>query len=497
MKVASAEQMKQIDRLTQEKFGVPGLVLMERAALTVLESMEVRYGDLSGKRIYICCGKGSNGGDGLALARLLTEKAAIVTVVLAFEQSLIQGQALENLKLADKFGIRLVQWPDFNPRELESADFIVDALLGTGAAGSPSGPVAEIIVAVNNSAKPVVAIDLPSGVTVDSGQVSGVAIKAVFTVTFGLPKPGLLCYPGAEYTGELIVKQVGFPQQLLENEAININLLTAPEIKHLLPQRSLMAHKGTNGHVLVIGGSPGMTGAVALASLGALRSGCGLATAGLRLDLLFLEKPTEVMVMPWPDLIHRWGNFQSIVFGPGLSKIEDGESFLIEILEHTKTPLVIDADGLNLLAGNQRWYKDLKQPIVLTPHPGEMSRLTGLSVSEIQADRIGVARRFAALWKVIIVLKGARTVIAAPDGRIFINPTGNPGMATGGTGDVLAGMIGGFIAQDLKVINAAIVGTYLHGLAGDLTALEQGPAGIIASDLIQKIPIATKKVLSL
>lgn len=272
MKVAFAEQIQQIDRLTQEMFGVPGLLLMERAALAVLEEMEDRYGDLSEKGIYICCGKGNNGGDGLALARLLIEKESKVTVVFAFDRVLIKGLALENLKLAEKFGIRLVEWKEFNSEELTRADFIVDALLGTGTAGIPTGTVAEIISAVNNSGKPVLAIDLPSGIAVDTGQVNGVVIKAAVTVTFGLLKPGLLCYPGAEYTGDLIVKQIGFPKRLLETEKITMNFPTAHEIRLLLPERPLTAHKGTNGHLLVIGGSAGMTGAAVLTSLGALRT---------------------------------------------------------------------------------------------------------------------------------------------------------------------------------------------------------------------------------
>jgi hydroxyethylthiazole kinase-like uncharacterized protein yjeF len=493
MKVAFAEEMKRIDRLTQEKFGVSGLILMERAALAVLDAIKARFGDLSGRKVYLCCGKGNNGGDGLALARLLREEAVETTVVLAFDPKLFQGLAAQNYELAVRFGVRIVLWPEVN---LTEGDLIVDALLGTGAAGIPSGPLAEIIEAINLSGKPVVAIDLPSGVTVDTGQVNGAAVRAEATVTFGLLKPGLLCYPGAEYAGAVILKQVGFAKPLLEDPQLNLNILSATEIKTLLPKRPLTAHKGTNGHLLVVGGSPGMTGAVVLASQAALRSGSGLVTVGLRPGLPFFEKPLEVLVKPWPELEAELesANFQSIVFGPGLSKLEDGQVFLFQLLERVKVPMVIDADGLNLLAGNTNLDHQFKQSLVFTPHPREMSRLTGLSVSAIQADRIGVARHFASEWKVTIVLKGAHTVIAAPDGQTFINPTGNPGMATAGTGDVLAGMIGGLLAQGLDVMKAAVVGTYLHGLAGDRIALERGTAGMIASDLISAIPIVIKKV---
>ncbi|MGE5581933.1 MAG: NAD(P)H-hydrate dehydratase [Bacillota bacterium] len=496
MRVASAEQMRKIDSLTQESYGVPGLILMERAALGIIEALEDRFGELRGKKVYICCGKGNNGGDGLALARLLGEKKAAVTAVLAFDPDLYRGLALENLKLAEKFGVRLLQWGSLTPGELSGADFLVDALLGTGAQGSPEGVLAEIIRRINEVNKPVIAVDLPSGIQVDTGQISNPTIKACLTVTFGLPKPGLLCYPGADYCGNLIVKQVGFPEELLHSPELKINYPTAAEIRSLLPQRLSTAHKGSNGHVLVVGGSPGMTGAVSLACLGALRSGCGLVTAGLRMDLPFWEKPAEVMVVSWPDLLHSWDNYRSIVFGPGLSKMEDGESFLYGLLERAKAPLVIDADGLNLLAANKKLFKYINQPVILTPHPGEMARLTGLTVPEVQADRLGTARRFAEEWKVYLILKGTRTVIAAPDGFTFINPTGNPGMATGGMGDVLAGMIGGLAAQGMDIFNAGVAAVYIHGLAGDLAAEEMGCRGMVAGDLLPKIPLAIKKVLT-
>ncbi|HBF38075.1 MAG TPA: bifunctional ADP-dependent NAD(P)H-hydrate dehydratase/NAD(P)H-hydrate epimerase, partial [Firmicutes bacterium] len=491
-----AEQMKRIDWLTQEQFGVSSAILMERAAIAVMDAMEERYGALSGKRIYICCGKGNNGGDGFALARLLTEKMAHVTTVLAFEGNSVQGLAAQNMQLAIRFGVQTKLWNELTSNELREADIIIDALLGTGAIGEPSGPVAELISAVNRCGKPVVAVDIPSGVFVDTGGVNDIAIKADLTVTFGLPKPGLLCYPGVENTGQLIIRQVGFPRQLIEDEALHLNFLTDSDIRLLLPKRPSTAHKGTNGHLLVIGGSMGMTGAAVLASLAGLRIGCGLVTAGVRQDLSIVEKPAEVMLMPWPELTHRWDNFQSFVFGPGLTTTEDGESFLFELLEHGQAPLVIDADGLNLMANNPKFFKHFQQPVVLTPHPGEMSRLSGMTVAEIQADRIGVARRFAEEWQVTLVLKGARTIVAAADGKVFINPTGNPGMATGGTGDVLAGVIGGLIAQGLEATDAAIAGVYLHGLAGDIAASELGPIGLIASDIISVLPNAIKRVLT-
>lgn len=263
----------------------------------------------------------------------------------------------------------------------------------------------------------------------------------------------------------------------------------------MLPRRNQTAHKGTTGHVLAVGGSQGMTGALCLSSLGALRAGCGLVTAGLRPGLSFPEKPWEVMAAGWPELTGKLADYDSVIFGPGLTTQPDGEMFLNDLLAVTQLPLVIDADGLNIIARNPRFLQIFSQSgkdrtIILTPHPGEMSRLTGIPVSEIQADRLGMARRFAEEWGVTVVLKGARTVIAAPGGPAYINPTGNPGMATAGMGDLLAGIIAGFIAQGLPVEEAGVIGVYVHGLAGDLAARKSGPAGIISSDLLSEIPVA-------
>lgn len=495
MKVASAEQMRRIDESAQADYRIPGVILMERAAWTVLEEIGRFIGSLAGKRIYIFCGKGNNGGDGLALARMLPEFGAETIVVLMAEPEQYRGLAGENLARIEPFGVKRYLWNQFDLTELNQADLIVDALLGTGTVGAPGGVIAATIEAINHSQKPVFAMDLPSGIHVDTGQVEGVAIKATRTITFGLPKPGLLIFPGAEMAGELIVRPIGFPPPLLKDEAITVNCLTVSEAGALLPRRVQTAHKGTTGHVLAVGGSPGMTGALALTSLGALRSGCGLVTAGLRPGLTFTEKPWEVMAGYWPELTPNLADYSSIIFGPGLTIQQDGEVFLNDLIQQTTAPLVIDADGLNIIARNRMVLQSFSQSgiggrIIVTPHPGEMSRLTGIPVPMIQADRLNIVRRFAAEWGVTVVLKGARTVIAAPDGQTYINPTGNPGMATAGMGDLLAGIITGFIAQGLPVMEAGVIGVYVHGLAGDLAAKKSGFAGIIAGDLLQEIPVA-------
>ena len=494
MKVALAEQMRVIDQRTQDEYGIPGVVLMERAALALVDEARDLLGELAGKRIYLYCGKGNNGGDGLAAARLFLETGAIVTGVLLFPQGQYRGLAAENLKRASTYGVSLRDWETVSDQELEYCDLIIDAILGTGTVGAATGVAAAAIERINRSGRPVLAVDLPSGIGIDNGEVPGPAIQARRTVTFGLSKPGLLSFPAAERAGEIVIKTIGFPPELLNAADLSIECLTSPECGVLLPRRKTTAHKGSAGHVLVIGGSVGMTGALALATLGALRSGCGLVTAALRPGLSFPEKPLEIITDYWPNLVGSWQRYGSIVIGPGLSTAPDGAALLAQVLKETAAPLVIDADGLNLLAAGARLPKHPNTATVLTPHPGEMSRLTGLSIAAIQADRMGIARRFSSQWGVTVVLKGARTVIAIPDGRCYINFTGNPGMATAGMGDVLAGIIGGLMAQGLDASIAAPVGCYLHGMAGDRVAARLGTAGLMAGDLLSEIPQAMKAV---
>lgn len=488
MKAASASEMREIDRKAQEEYGLSGDLLMERAALAALQAIEAGLGSLLAKKIRVFCGKGNNGGDGLALARLLAERQAEVSVVLAFEPEHYSGLAAQNLLRTQKFGVPVVQWEKGFPAQTEPADLLVDALLGTGSKGVPRGTLVEIIQMVNDCGAPVYALDLPSGIDADTGRVPGIAVRAAKTITFGLPQPGLLVYPGAEYTGELLVAAIGFPQALLQTERLKTNYLTADEVRQWMPQRPPTAHKGSSGHILVAGGSPGMTGAVALTVLGALRAGCGLVTAGLRDLGDWPEKPMEAMAVSWSEAILRLADYRCVVIGPGMTTAGDGEQLLLQLLQDSSRPLVIDADGLNILAQNREWIKQLSPMAVLTPHPGEMARLTGLSTGEVQADRLGVARRYAREWNAIVVLKGARTVIALPDKTCYINLTGNAAMATAGMGDVLAGVIGSLIGQGSAPSDAAVLGVYMHGRAGDLAALAHGPAGVLAGDVVACLP---------
>lgn len=488
MKIASARQMQAIDQTAQEQYGIPGIILMEHAALELCQAAGFMLGGLPKKKVMIFCGKGNNGGDGLAMARLVRDAGGTATAVLLFPEAQYSGLALINLVMARKFGVAIRDWNEIKDSDLVRQDLLVDAMLGTGSAGAPRGSIGEAIHFMNDAGIPILAADLPSGVEPDTGQISGRAIRAAVTVTFGLPQPGLLCYPGAEHVGKLQVGPIGFPAALLDNPELKMNYLTPGEVLTYLPRRGMTAHKGSTGHATVLGGSAGMTGAVAMAALGALRSGCGLVTAGLRPDGAFPEKPMEVMVKSWNQVAGSWNQFDSIIFGPGLNQAPDGLVLLTEMLNKAGIPMVIDADGLNHLAQNHALLGKLNPNIVLTPHPGEMARLTGLSVASIQADRLGIAEKYAASWNAVVVLKGARTVIAAPNGEIFINMTGNPGMATAGMGDVLAGVIGGLMAQGAAPFEAAVAGAYLHGLAGDLAVSRRGRYGILAGDVIEMIP---------
>jgi ADP-dependent NAD(P)H-hydrate dehydratase / NAD(P)H-hydrate epimerase len=510
MKIVTAAQMKELDRRTIAEAKVLGATLMERAGSGVVEAMGRAAGPLAGKTVTILCGKGNNGGDGFVVARLLRKQRAAVRVLLLAGPGDLSGDAKTMyrrfLSAAGAKSVSAAPSADTIRTSLAQSDLIVDALLGTGLSASVSAPYRTAIEAINEASVPVVAVDLPSGIHADTGAVMGAAVRADMTVTFGLPKLGLYTGAGLDHAGRIEVVDIGIPRAFVESITSRSALLTQETVRRLIPDRRVSSHKGTYGHAGIIAGSVGKTGAAAMAARAALRVGAGLVTvatpAGVN-DTLE-AKLLEAMTAPMPETkartLARAGLEEVLSFinartavaiGPGLTTHPETVELIHALLPRLEKPSVLDADALNALAGRTSLLDACKIPPILTPHPGEMARLAeGTSTRSINDDRIGTAVTFARARNVMLVLKGARTVVAHPDGRAAICPTGNPGMATAGTGDVLTGMIVGLLAQGLSPWDAACAGTYLHGLAGDLAATERGLAGLIAGDVIERIPDA-------
>lgn len=486
--VVTAGEMKAIDRRAIEDYKIPGIILMEHAAQAVAGAVRERFAPV---RTAVFAGTGNNGGDGWAVARLLLAAGWEVTVFHPGPGTELPPDAAANKEMALGFGVPDRPWDEVlqAPGLIKDYGLIIDALLGTGFRGTVTGDYARLITEINGSGLPVTAVDIPSGVEADTGGISGPAVRARLTVTFGRPKVGLMLFPGREAAGEVVVDTIGLPGPLLAGPA-SFYTLDPEEAAALLPPRISDSHKGNYGRLLVVGGSPGLTGAPVLAGLAALRCGTGLVTLGLREGLALPEKPPELMTTRWPAL--RWEDFQAVVMGPGLSRAADGKELLWRLLA-AEQPKVLDADALNLLAGEEGWWQQLQGPAVLTPHLGEMARLCRLSPDTVRAERLDLVREKARQWGVVLVLKDAVTLVAPPEGAVYINPTGNSGLATGGTGDVLAGVIGGLLAQGLSPEKAAVLGVYLHGAAGDLAVAQLGAAGMIAGDLLQRLALVIKR----
>ena len=515
MKVVTAKQMQELDRLAAERYGVPTARLMERAGEQLLAALTAHFPPLSDKRILIVAGKGNNGGDGLVLARLLHQQQVAVDTYLAAERSALRGPVKEQLSHLERIGGRVKERSQWTVTQLRdaaaAADVMVDALLGTGLTAPVEGLYAELIDVMNHAGKPVVAVDLPSGINADTGGVMGVAVRARVTVTFALPKLGVLLYPGADYAGLVIIGDIGISEAAVSRLAITTEQITPAAISRALASRLPEQHKGDFGHLLVVAGSVGKTGAAALSALGALRSGAGLVTIAVprSLNPILEGLVMEAMTVPVAETIDQTiaedalkglitlaKDKQAATLGPGLSLHAETQTVIRKLLPKLSCPTVIDADGLNAIAGHESVVAKRRAPVVLTPHPGEMGRLLGCATAEIEQDRPAAAREAATRYRAWVVLKGAHTLLAAPDGRLWINTTGNPGMATGGTGDVLTGMIGGLLAQSLPLPDAAAAAVYLHGLAGDLAAQQVGEASLIAGDLLAYLPSAFRQARS-
>jgi ADP-dependent NAD(P)H-hydrate dehydratase / NAD(P)H-hydrate epimerase len=514
MKIVTATQMRTLDHRTITEAQVPSLVLMERAGAGAANFIQHRFGPLRGKSVTILCGKGNNGGDGLVVARLLRQLQARVTVLLLAPATDLSRDAIVMyrrwLRAGGKPSTKAFRSSEQVKPILASSDLLVDALFGTGLSATVTGAYREAIQLINQAGRPVIAIDMPSGIHADNGTVLGQAVRATATVTFGLPKIGLYVGPGIDHAGTIHVVDIGIPTAYTDELDSRIILVTSEQVAHALPARSASSHKGTYGHAGILAGSVGKTGAAALAARAALRIGTGLVTVAVPSSVndILEAKLLEVMTVPLPETkartlarsaLDRVLAFMqartAIAIGPGLSTHPETVDLVQSLMKHLDRPTVLDADALNALASRASLLTECKIPPILTPHPGEMARLEVEATSQsVNADRVGTARRFARERGVFLVLKGARTVIARPDGLLAICPTGNPGMATAGTGDVLTGMIVGLLAQGVQTWEAACAATYLHGAAGDLAAQQLGEAGMIAGDLIAHIPYALQAI---
>ncbi len=513
MYFVTAAEMREMDRKTIEEFGLPGQVLMENAGVKALAMLLDLFPDIHSKKICILAGRGNNGGDALVMARYLMNRGEQVTIVVLTSREKVKGDALTNLILLEtlcrkKEEQHLFFLPDSESFEkcrstICRHDLFVDGLLGTGLNTPVRGFFKEVITAVNATGCPIFSLDIPSGLDADTGMPLGVCINARATATFGFAKAGHFLGDGRTFTGHLEVMDIGIPDYIVASQPPQFHVTEPSAIAPLFPPRKTHDHKGSWGHLLIIAGSRGKSGAAVLAANAAVGAGTGLVTLAVP-DAIndSVEACTiEAMTVPLPDqgagyltedvldtLLKLTRNKSAMALGPGLGTREETRKLVTNLLKKTDIPLILDADGLNCISHDPSLLKKRNAPTILTPHPGEMARLMGSTPQEVQADRIGVARKFAAAHQVILVLKGAGTLTALPDGTTFFCPTGNPGMASGGMGDVLTGIIAGLTAQGLSPADAARAGTFLHGACGDLLAQKKGPWGFPASELISSLP---------
>jgi ADP-dependent NAD(P)H-hydrate dehydratase / NAD(P)H-hydrate epimerase len=534
VKVLTAEQMREVDRLTTDRYGIPSLQLMENAGAAVADYLAQAFPDLAARNILVLCGKGNNGGDGFVAARRLREGGAPPRVFLFSVISAVRGDAAVNLKLWQAGGGELhavnstAEWA-MAAEALIEADLVVDALLGTGIKGPVEGLLASVIEDVNawRDKRPVrlgrtrghfvISVDMPSGLPSGNDDFGGSTIRADVTVTFTAPKVGQLLAPRAECVGKLVVRDIGTPRELLDNDpTLKLHWLEPGEFRNLPMVRKADANKGNFGHALIVAGSVGKSGAAVLGGRAALRVGAGLVTVATPANVLPIVAAGMPDMMTAPLLAtedgtaslrnldgDRFAQFVQdksvLAIGPGLSTNHETQQFICGVLQKESLPVILDADGLNTFAGKADELRKRKPDLLaLTPHPGEMGRLIGATARDVQAKRLEVALEAAAKWKAFVILKGFHTILATPDGRAYVNTTGNPGMATGGTGDVLTGMLAGLTAEfgtkDWQEVLG--LGVYLHGLAGDVAAERVGQIPLVASDLIEALPEAFARLLA-
>jgi len=520
MKTVGRKEIRDIDKWAIEKLGISEIILMENAGRSVVQNILADCGKI--KNVCVFCGKGANGGDGFVISRTLFVKGINVQIVLLCKKSEVKGSSKINLDLAEKLGIKITEvsgktdLPDY----INKCDILVDAIFGVGFSGKIKKPVDDIIEAINALRKKgsaiVVSVDVPSGLDCDTGAIGGTCIGADITVTFTYSKKGLMLSPGSGYVGKLVVSDIGIPikgktENQIRTESIP-NALTLDLIAGIIPRREQSAHKGDCGKVFVLAGSAGMTGAAIMTCKAALRVGAGIVQLGIPESLALHVDPQlpEMITVGLPEtknkslslkaiskIIDLCAKSDVIAIGPGISQDPDTKKLISELLPalaklRGSKKIILDADGLNAISDNTDVLNSLKTDIIVTPHPGEMSRISNKTVTDIQQDRINIAKEFSVKYGIFVALKGNQTVLAKPDGKYFINLTGNPGMASAGMGDVLTGAIAGFAAQNMNLFDAAMAGIYVHGMSGDVVASIKGQHGLIASDVIDAMPFVIK-----
>lgn len=504
MKVCRVSEMRSLDQAAIEQYGIPEILLMENAGLAAYSVFQSKF-EVPGGRFLVFCGLGNNGGDGLVVARKIHSNGGEVHVLLLGDPARFSGVAQRNFEIVSQLpiDIRQIDSADAIATDLAHCDGVVDAIFGTGLTREVGGHYRDVIEAINASGRPVLSVDIPSGVHGDTGQVMGVAVRADYTVTFGLPKVGSLLYPGYALGGELYVSHISFPPALYEDDRLQIEVNDPPA----LPPRDPAGHKGTFGQALFVAGAASYFGAPYFSALSFMKAGGGYArlAAPRSMTPFIATKGSEIVFIPQeetasgsiarqnlPALLELSEQLDVVVLGPGISLDEEPQQLARELAAQIDKPLLIDGDGITALCQDLQILTQRSAPTILTPHPGEMSRLTGLSIPEVKADSIEVLQRTCRELNAIIVLKGAHTQIGYPDGRIYVNMSGNAGMATAGSGDVLTGTIAAMFGLGLPIEEATRKGVFIHGLAGDLAARDKGEDGITAQDILEALPHAMK-----
>lgn len=516
MKILNTDQMRAMDKRAMEDIGIIGPILMENAGLEIVRAIEARLPAIHNQAVVIVAGKGNNGGDGFVVARHLQNHGGRPVVLLLAKKDELRGDADLNLRIADKMDIPILEitsveeWMRHKDK-LKHAGLVVDAIFGTGLTKPAQGFYAQVIEDINGAPGFKVAVDIPSGLSSDTFQIIGPCVKADLTVTMAAPKIAHVFTPSENYVGELVVADISMPPSFFEDEDLKLEMVLEQAVTPYFQKREKNSHKGTYGHLFILSGSVGKTGAASLAGNAALTMGAGLVTIGTPQSCLPMvaKDMAELMTEPLAEtpegtlarealteILELVKGKDAVLIGPGITTHEATTQLILSLLPQLDLPVVIDADGLNILSLDLNILKSMSVPVILTPHPGEFARLLGIPNKQVVADKLKLAPDFAQKYGIYLVLKGYKTLIAAPDGKVFVNPTGNPGMATGGSGDVLSGMIASMIMQGAQndILGATIAAVYLHGLSGDVGAGEVGEKALVAGHIITYLPQAMRKL---